>query len=100
MTIDEVVKTFVDVFNDNKKDGDEKSNFYCGITNDLERRKREHKLDDFLYTVKCKNFEAASALEKELEEVGFDCGSQIANGRSDTIYGYIYIERHQIRKSR
>ena len=51
MTIDEAVKEFIDVYNNNRKPLDIKRNFYCGITNNLERRKGEHHVDDFLYSV-------------------------------------------------
>lgn len=90
MTIDEAVKEFIDVYNNNRKPLDIKRNFYCGITNNLERRKGEHHVDDFLYSVECEDFDSAAELEEKLEEAGFDCGQETGHGKSDTVYVYIY----------
>lgn len=90
MTLEETVNVFLNVFNMYKKTSDSKMNFYCGITNDLDRRKGEHNVDDFLYNVKCKDFDTARDLEELLKNAGFDCGSETGHGKEDSIYVYIY----------
>lgn len=90
MTIDEAVGKFLEIFRKYKKPLDLKKNFYCGITNDLDRRKGEHNVEYFLYYVKCNDFNSACELEEKLKEAGFDCGSETGHGKSNSIYVYIY----------
>lgn len=67
-----------------------RSDFYCGITNDLERRAGEHNVENFLICAKCSSFEVSSAAEKLISEKGFDCGEQSGNGTDDSVYIYMY----------
>jgi len=67
-----------------------RSRFYCGITNDLERRMGEHNATPLAW-VKSNNAQAAIALEDKLGELGFDIGRNSGNGADeDSIYVYIY----------
>lgn len=67
-----------------------RSDFYCGITNDLERRAEEHHVENFLICAKCSSFEVSSAAESLLAEKGFDCGEQSGNGTENSVYIYMY----------
>jgi len=75
-----------------------KSSFYCGITNDLERRMSEHNAIP-LEWVKSNNANAAITLETELGELGFDIGGKPGNGASDdSVYVYMYKKKTGITK--
>ena len=63
--------------------------FYCGITNNVDRREGEHSAD-YLGHVKCKSFEVAKQLEVRMHEEGFDTGKQLGNGQEDSVYVYVY----------
>ncbi len=64
--------------------------FYCGITNDLDRRMSEHNAMPLAW-VKSINAQAAIDLETKLGELGFDIGRNSGNGASyDSVYVYIY----------
>lgn len=66
------------------------SNYYCGITNDLDRRRGEHKTPAYLYTCTCPSFEIARKLEQMLHDAGFDTGEQVGNGNEDSVNVYMY----------
>lgn len=63
--------------------------FYCGITNNVDRREGEHSAD-YLGHVKCKSFEVAKQLEARMHDEGFDTGEQLGHGQEDSIYVYVY----------
>lgn len=63
--------------------------YYCGITNNVDRREGEHKAN-YLGYVKAKNADAAKRLEARMNEEGFDTGDQLGNGREDSVYVYVY----------
>lgn len=63
--------------------------YYCGITNDIERRENEHSAD-YLGYVNCKTFETAKKLESMMHGAGFDTGAQLGHGQEDSIYVYVY----------
>ena len=93
MSIKEAVQKFVDAF---VKDGGNKDSktsmngYYVGITDDLERRSKEHNAM-FLYSAKAKTKDAAVELEDMLGELGFDNGDRPGNGaKDDTVNVYIY----------
>lgn len=67
-----------------------RKSFYCGITNDLDRRMSEHNAKALTW-VKAKNAKAAIELEKRLGEIGYDIGSNAGNGAADdSVYIYMY----------
>ena len=63
--------------------------FYCGITNNVDRREGEHSAN-YLGYVNCKTFEVAKKLEARMHEEGFDTGEQLGHGQEDSIYVYVY----------
>ncbi len=63
--------------------------FYCGITNNVDRREGEHDAD-YLGYVKAKTFAAAKRLEARMHEEGFDTGKQLGHGQEDSLYVYVY----------
>lgn len=67
-----------------------KSDLYCGITNDLERRRKEHNVAQYIHTVKMDSFELAQEVEAIMHDAGFDTGKQLGNGQEDTVYVYLY----------
>ena len=89
MTIQQAVEEFNKVFQKNKGFLEGKDDFYCGITNDIERREQEHNAE-ILYCVKANSFEKAKELEQALHDEGYDTGAQVGNGQEDSIYVYIY----------
>ncbi|MCM1139135.1 MAG: hypothetical protein NC453_11255 [Muribaculum sp.] len=67
-----------------------RSRFYCGITNNLERRMDEHNTTPLAW-VKSSIVKAAIDLEDKLGEMGFDIGRNSGNGATDdSVYVYIY----------
>lgn len=63
--------------------------YYCGITNDLNRRANEHNAK-ILGHVDCGSFETAKKLESMMHDEGFDTGKQLGNGQEDSKYVYVY----------
>ena len=63
--------------------------FYCGITNNLDRRDGEHNTKR-LGAIKCDSFDKAKKLEKMMHDEGFDTGKQLGNGKEDSVYVYVY----------
>ena len=63
-------------FNEDKTKGD----YYCGITNNLDKRMDEHRRNDFeivedkVFAWNCKNVEVAAEVEKRFGKLGFDIG--------------------------
>lgn len=67
-----------------------RKNFYCGITNDLNRRMGEHNAKPLVW-VKARNQENAIMLEEALGEKGYDIGSVAGNGAADdSVIVYMY----------
>lgn len=89
MTLRQAVEEFNKVFDSKKDFIEEKDDFYCGITNDIERRAQEHNAE-ILYYVKAKSLEEAKELEQALHDEGYDTGVQLGNGQDDSVYVYMY----------
>ncbi|MEH2791450.1 hypothetical protein V7T18_12410 [Segatella copri] len=66
-----------------------KSDYYCGITDDLNRRAKEHNVDGYCLTMNLITFEAARDIEQKLSSLGFDCGDQLGNGNEKSVYVYM-----------
>lgn len=90
MTITETVEWFNSIFELNKTFGDDKSCFYCGITSNLEERRIQHKVNQFLGTTRCDTFDTAKKLERAMHDEGYDTGKQLGNGTDESIYCYLY----------
>lgn len=69
-------------FNEDKT----KDDYYCGITNNLDKRMDEHRRNDFeivedkVFAWNCKNVEVAAEVEKRLGKLGFDIGDTNTHG--------------------
>ena len=65
------------------------SGYYCGVTNDLERRAGEHNAE-FLGYVTAKTAKGATDLEARMHQEGFNTGKQLGNASDDSVYVYVY----------
>lgn len=90
MTINQALEKFNAVYWNNRKVGDTKFNFYCGITNNLERRNTEHNISEVLYYVTADTFDRAKELEALLHDAGYDTGEKLGNGTDDSTIVYMY----------
>ena len=89
MTLRQAVEEFNKVFDSKKVFFEGKDDFYCGITNDIERRSQEHN-SEILYHVTAISFDAAKELEQALHDEGYDTGGQVGNGQEDSVFVYMY----------
>ena len=89
MSIEEAVERFNEVYKKNRKPLDTKSNFYCGITNDIEERETAHNAT-FLITMKANSFETAQDMEQALHDEGYDTGKTIGAGQQDSVNVFMY----------
>ena len=100
-TADEIARALYYVFDNIKQDGDNASDFYCGITNDIVKRKEDHERDDyngkvidFVLTLQCKDMKTAADVELIMHKrFGFSIGDTetYANGAAeDSDFVYIY----------
>ena len=81
-SIDQIVgfvnNQYLSCFNINKDKT--KDDYYCGITNNLDKRMEEHRCEDFeivedrVFAWNCENVDVAAKVEKRLGELGFDIG--------------------------
>lgn len=91
MTINETIQRFDEIFLLNGGNTtNSRNDFYCGITDDIERRQKEHCILKFLTYTTCDSFETAKTLERKLHELGYDTGKQLGNGNENSIFVYIY----------
>ena len=75
-----------------------KSDYYCGITDNLDRRAKEHNVDGYCLTMNLITFEAARVIEQKLSTLGFDCGNQIGNGNENSVYVYMCYKAPDFKK--
>lgn len=66
------------------------SKYYCGVTNNTQRRKMEHHINDFIVTYECKDRNAVMNLLISLKSDGFQCIDNRQNGQDDSLTVYIY----------
>ena len=81
-------------------EGGNRNSYYCGITDDVERRKGEHERDDHqgkaitqMIACKCSSKEASEKIEMMMHEDGFDIGNTqtLGNGANEcSVYVYLY----------
>lgn len=88
MSIDEAVKVFID--KTVNKFGGKTSEYFCGMTNNPERRKKEHGASDLLFKIKCSDKDCARKLMRSLFEAGFDVDKDIMSGQDDSVNVYVY----------
>lgn len=80
----------LDLFEDMIKPKDGRSQYYAGITNDIERREDEHNAND-IFVVKAKNVDSANRLEVALKAADFDTGGSTGNAwKRDSVNVYVY----------
>lgn len=96
MTIEETVNFFISETVNAK--GGRVSDYYCGMTNNPERRKIEHGASVLLCRVNCNNKENARNLMRRLAETGFDVDKDIMSGQDDSIYVYAYRKSEQTKE--
>ena len=100
-TADEIARALCYVFDNIKQEYDKTSDFYCGITNDIVKRKEDHERDDYggksidiVVTLQCKNMKTAADVEWVMHHrYGFFIGvtDTYANGAAeDSDFVYIY----------
>ena len=86
------IVSLFDVFVKNTINGEtfDRSDYYCGITNDVERRAKEHNAE-FINYVESDSKETAIAAEILLGKNGYDIGKKAGNGaRENSVFVYIY----------
>lgn len=66
------------------------SKYYCGVTNNTQRRKMEHHINDFIVTYECKDRNAVMNLLTSLKSDGFQCIDNRQNGQDDSLTVYLY----------
>lgn len=69
------------------------SDYYCGITNDIQANKTRHNVDDYVVVCKCPNASIAAEVETLLgDRDGFDIGKRGEGngGTDDSVYVYMY----------
>lgn len=90
MNNQETIQYFNQKYEEKKYLLEKKSNFYCGITNDLETRKQQHNVDEYIACVKCDSFKTSKEIEALLHQEEYDTGKQLGNGNEESIYVYMY----------
>lgn len=97
----EIARALMYAFEKIKQQGDETSDFYCGITNDVVKRKEDHENKDYngkkiniVLALKCADMKTAADTELIMHRrYGFSMGKTetYANGAApDSDYVYIY----------
>lgn len=66
------------------------SKYYCGVTNNTQRREKEHCVKGFINYYDCKDRDAVMNLLASLEKEGFKCINSRQNGQDDSLTVYIY----------
>lgn len=78
LIVELVNNQYLSYFNINKDKT--KDDYYCGITNNLDKRMEEHRCEDFeivedrVFAWNCENVDVATEVEKRLGKLGFDIG--------------------------
>ena len=96
MTIEEIVKFFISKTVNTH--GGKASNYYCGMTNNRERRRMEHGVSELLCSTECSDKECARNLMRQLAEAGFDVDKDIMSGQDDSIHVYVYKKSRQTKE--
>ena len=88
MTISEAVKQFIEKTVNSL--GGQKSDYFCGMTNNPERRRREHGALSLVDSLDCKDKDTARGFMRALSDEGFDVDKDIMSGQDDSKTVYVY----------
>lgn len=83
---DQIVQLICGKYDEIFKSGENKHDYYCGITNDLDIRMEAHRNKDFsivdnkVYAWNCSTATIAADVEKRLGDLGFDIGNTATVG--------------------
>ena len=99
LIVELVNNQYLSCFNINKDKT--KDDYYCGITNNLDKRMEEHRCEDFeivedrVFAWNCKNVDVAAEVEKRLGELGFDIGDTktLGNGGVENSTIVYFLEK-------
>lgn len=97
-SVELIVSSLSNFYYSNYRHGDSKNCFYCGITNDVNRRLQEHEEEygesiSVYISGDCGTYEKSSAVERQMKDLGFDIGNpnQIGQGGDEnSIYIYLF----------
>lgn len=87
MSVEERVQDFIKKA---RAYGGNLSDYFCGMTNNPERRKKEHGASSLIGSTKCSDKDCARDLMRQLAEVGFDVDGDIMSGQDDSVNVYFY----------
>lgn len=88
MSIQETVNYFLS--NTLTISGNGASEFFCGMTNNPESRRKEHGATKILAYTECSDKDCARSLMKALADEHFDVDPDINSGQDDSKYVYVY----------
>ena len=88
MTIEEVVQLFITKTTGNVNGN--LSQYYCGMTNNPERRRKEHGALRLIDNLVCETKELARDFLSQLSDAGFDVDKDIMSGQDDSKTVYVY----------
>lgn len=90
MTTEQIVENIQKNCGVGKFGGNLPSGFFVGATNNPERRKAEHNINDFVDSYTMFKKEYAQDVLTKLAELGFDIGAEPGNGQDDSKQIYVY----------
>lgn len=93
MTIKQTVEWFIEKTVGEK--GGKPSDYFCGMTNNPERRRKEHGVSTLLAKTKCGDKECARNLMWDLVDADFDVDKDVMSGQDDSVYVYVYKKTPQ-----
>lgn len=88
MTIEKAVKYFQE--RTVNTEGGNASDYFCGMTNNPERRRVEHGAMKLLASMNGSSKETARQFMRDLAEAGFDVDPDIMSGQDDSVNVYVY----------
>lgn len=88
MTIAEAVKLFIE--KSVNSIGGKRSDYFCGMTNNPERRRKEHGALRLIDSLDCEDKDTARDFMRALSKEGFDVDKDIMSGQDDSKVVYVY----------
>ena len=92
MSVEERVKDFIKKVS---QYGGKLSDYYCGMTNNVVRRSKEHGNVNIICKTDCDTKKTARNLMSQLQDAGFDVDPDIMSGQDDSINIYVYKKTRQ-----